>query len=58
MNLLMVGNAKDRKIKHIEKLSNFELLEYLSLAVRLEANPKYIDMIKEEIFSRMEGGEA
>lgn len=35
-------------------LTNFQLLEYLELAVSMGANREYIDMIKDEVFQRME----
>lgn len=57
MNLAMTGDVKNRRIKNIEDMGSFELLETLALAIKLEANPKYIDMLKEEIFLRMEVGE-
>lgn len=57
MNLAMTGDVKNRRIKNIEDMGSFELLETLTLAIKLEANPKYIDMLKEEIFLRMEVGE-
>lgn len=38
----------------IESMSDFQLLEYLKLAIMLQANPSYVDLIQEEIFMRME----
>lgn len=41
----------------IREMTNFQLLDYLKLAVKLNANSAYIDLIQEEIYSRMEGEE-
>lgn len=39
----------------IESMTNFQLVEYLQVAIRMGANPNYIDKIQEEIYVRMEG---
>lgn len=42
----------------IQDMTNFQLLEYLKIAVQLNANSSYITIIQEEIFCRMEVVEA
>jgi hypothetical protein len=42
----------------IESLSNYQLIEYYQVAVKMKANTTYLDKIQEELFLRMEGGEA
>jgi len=40
-------------MKLIQDMDNFQLLEYLKLAVQINANSAYVDIIQEEIFCRM-----
>lgn len=40
--------------RYLLTLNNFQLLEYLELAVNMGVNHVYIDMIKEEVYQRME----
>ena len=37
----------------LESMTNYQLLEYLQLAIKLNANTAYIDLIQEEIYMRM-----
>lgn len=54
----VAGVRSGRQVALISQMTNYELLEYLKLAVQINANSSYVDLIQEEIFSRMEGEEA
>lgn len=40
----------------LKDMSNQEIIEYLKLALELNVNSSYINLIQEEIYSRMKGG--